>query len=245
MKTKFLLLMPLLAATFNSCSVELGGEHEFMNVKGGKSGSGANKLIKEVIFEDANPRSFKFLYDEMQRVKQIDFQYLNGSLAKSVTTYNYDNDLITVHNSDGVSGVFTLDKNDYLTKLEDSNGNFMLFEYANGLLVQVNGKQATFLNYVWENGNLIKVAFSETESYTYTYNNIENKMNINIFNDMFWDMRWIGNSKGNNTQNLPISLTGSWTGITIMYSYTYDIDGYPREIDIYGFAKGKIVITYY
>ena len=182
-KIFLLLLLPLLAATFNSCSME----------KGAKSGGDENtKLIKTLVscyqvnygdFFELWTNSYEFIYDSQQRIKIIKSSHDGDGIMRTIiTTFSYENNRIIKQVSGSVSydgsaeseTIYTLDGKGYVTKIDERLGvkNYSSsIEYSNGYIYDFSGDTGDtfwgegFDNYehnskhqtfTWENGNLTK-----------------------------------------------------------------------------------------
>ena len=140
-----------------------------------------------------------------------------------------------------------------MTREDCGSGRYQTHIYSNGYLAKTtcvwgdDGSGTT--TYTWSNGNMVKEVseweYNNTHSettYTYTYGNVENKLNVNIFND-FYDVELLV-FNGTRIKNLPTSYTWS-DGETETYSYTYDDDGYPIKRVTNDGGSSVTTITYY
>lgn len=222
MKKLFLLLMmPLLAIPFYSCSSD--DDDDFPN--------GKAKLLKEIIYDDEEKQIFE--YDSEQRLIKVTDKYVNET---RIITITYGSNAITCKEGSSEE-IFTLDNEGYVTKIVYKNGYkngyYTEFKYADGYLSETKeynneGKlQNTYL-YTWSNGNLIKIV-DERYTTTYTYDNKENKLgfNDNAIVD-YSDFIWLFKFKGMTNKNHQIG--GSNDDWICTCEYTFDNDGYPTQL---------------
>lgn len=260
MKKLFLLALPLLAITFNSCSKDDDGGDD------GYQWPTYGKLVKKVAWHsDTNDYNddCEFTYDNQQRLVKATWD--NG-YSKSLT---YNNNTITLNDNGEFYTTYILDENGYLTRQNDDDGSYAVHEYSSGYSSKSTeiklDKDSDYDKYeeiyTWLNGNLVKQVgryydgtklLDYTFTYNYTYNSIENKLNLNIldiFDFSYWEPTCI-NFRGRSLKNYPISQTND-DGETLSYSYTFDNDGYPTKIvetwaDGHGYTSSSTTtITYY
>lgn len=234
MKKLFLLALPLLALTFNSCSKDDGDS-------GGKT-----KLVKKVILADDEYE--EYFYDNQGRVTKIIFisSYDNVPYTQTV---QYNGNIITRTWDDGSYTRYTFDTNGYCIR-QDNSGfypAYIIFNYSNGYLSESKSYDEDntlqeMVSYTWENGNIV-IRDDGNYNASFTYDNRENKLNINMgYNDVniVSPFRFKGMASKNHRIN----------EYNESLEYTFDNDGYPTKIveydpqwgSEYGYAT---YITYY
>jgi len=246
----FMVMMPLLVITLNSCFGEKMIDIEKETKK--EIENGKTKLVKKVTFNWIGEQSgyTEFFYNDKQ-------QLIKSGANPYYDTYKYENNRIiqdNIHIPQTI--IYNLDNNGYVIKMDiDNKGHddfSMAFEYFNGYLAKTVGH-----TYTWDDGNLVKVVngTQHFDTITFTYNNVLNKMNIGIttlynYNpEVFIDDSFL-NLKGWRSKNFPI--TASENGVpSFVYSYIYDADGYPTEIKGSNYEEKvqkhrfTLTITYY
>ena len=125
MKKLLLLILPLLAITFNSCSKDDGGDD---------NGGGNSKLVKRITVE--GDYTLDLTYDGQQRITKMVWKDIDDDGAGSITTLTYANNKVTISWSDEGDEVFTLDNNGYVTREDYSNSNYQTHTYSNGYLTK-------------------------------------------------------------------------------------------------------------
>ena len=284
-----MVMMPLLAITLNSCvgekMIDIEKEKEKKNEK--------TKLVKTMsyYFEEFKGKEtcivvYTYIYDDKKNLIRIDKKNLIGNeFMDNVNTFTYENSRIRqdfIYEGKPESRkIYTLDNNDYVTRIDNYDGLInrgwhTILEYSNGYLVKATYNRSdndspSSNTCVWENGNLIKINHAEGYTTTFTYGNVENKLNVNLpcYSDL--DTDWISEtgmffqffySRNNlsyilglsptlklkgvmTSKNLPIKITYPAYGETqiVNFSYTFDSDGYPTEIRAN--YEDKYIITYY
>ena len=290
----FMVMMPLLVM-FNSCIGEKMIDVEKEN-KNGKT-----KLIKTFTlssFDDYDKRYHEsdrseYFYDDKQRLTRVEkynSEYGVEKCSEQIFTYEYNRIIIDVTEEEGYHpisrGIFTLDNNNYVTRIDNydgftNRGWHTILEYSNGYLSKAsynrsdNNPPSSVNTYIWEKGNLVKINYADGSTASFSYGNVENKLNVNFpwffeeelpYFRFFYsrnNMSYMINLtcslkfKGVMTsKNLPIRIIYLEYGETITqnYSYTLDPDGYPIEIILkhsedgkYGYYEEtmKYIITYY
>ena len=244
MKRTFLwLFLPLMAMIFNSCSKDEGGIDIPKYAK----------LLKMITNDNG---SVLFEYDDQQRITKVIWSDQAGN-PDLVDTYTHINNNVWVSNRWGYSVFFDFDNDGYII-----GENGFRHMYADGHIKtkSSNGYTRTksenelgniSSSYTWTNGNLTQIIGNDVDC-TYTYNNVENKLNVNIF-DMdgfgidymiFDDGDTFTNFKGTFSKNYPV--TAKMGNHTATFSYTYDSEIYPTKIvvDRYNPLEGAKTITY-
>ena len=241
MKKKLLLiLLPLLAVTFNSCSMEEGEGLEW---------DGNTKLVKRIVlgrqiyeWEEVH----EYFYDDNQRVTREDMSisykgeggYWRYDLSSAYYIYE-SNRVIVVNDKGEEMGMAILDNNNNVVEsyLKNERGEyflpqqypeeFIIPEFSNGYMTKF-----WFVLFTWESGNLIR-AHSGDDDVTLEYGKTENKLNSAKY--PFYP---IGNFAGYGKlpKNLPTYIANknsysyngyAWRG---HLSYTFDSDGYPTQV---------------
>jgi hypothetical protein len=174
----------------------------------------------------------------------IDYTYTTNSITKRGSS-----------ESETYIETYTLDKNGYVIKgYLDSRvdgDQSESYKYSDGYISETIWESyGESTKYVWENGNLTRRVGRET----YTYTDKENKLNLNIFEVLYWDYPFLEEFykfKGASPKNLPASQTyPDPDGGQSIVSYEFDSDGYPAKItqtysSSYGVRQDKTYITYY
>ncbi len=246
MKKLFLLTLPLVALSFNACSKD--GDNG--------NGTGSGKLIKTVDWDNGDS-VYEFTYDSQERLSKIVIEYDN---KRDEVHYTYlDNHIIADWGSGDI--IRTLDADGYLIKKEwERSDGYSSFSYSNGYLTQRTSSTSNeIVTYTWDDGNLIRRdhnAADERDT-TFTYNDVENKLNLSIFEVLGSNPFEAGEHikfKGASPKNYPISESyessyyGGNSRLFSSMTYEYDADGYPTEIICFYPEDNKtstIAITYY
>ncbi len=200
------------------------------------------KLVESVTWVDNETRSYK--YDENGRMTRIDIIDLEAPEHSYYYDLRYPDDRTIVFYYDGDIYdplYFRFDESGYLTKVEIDGNYYTDFNYStDGVLksmhTHVSDPEGIFdreSSAEYENGNCTYMAVHDTfqdtdgdeydDSYVYeyatkmTYTDIENRMNVDIFRDL-WDFEEIGLFiKGISSRHLPDTQVGT-------YKYQYQID---------------------
>lgn len=242
MKKLLLLILPLLAITFNSCS-----SSDDDNGTGNQS-----KLVKQM---DDGEMKYKYEYDTQDRpIKIIATDAYDGSKRTSTITYNSTK--ITVNSTyEGYSWteVYTLDNNGYVIEMEytDGDGDNYIEEYTytDGYWTKVTYGDGDYSTFTWNNGNRVNVQSvgSTNNDYydwprTTTYTDKLDKMSVNWFYSLNYSHLKL---KGTYSKNLPLTIEHPELGSTT-YEYTFDSDGYPTKVIETGSYDTRTThITYY
>lgn len=243
--------MPLLALSVYSC--DKGDDGDGDNGSGGYTWPKYDKLVKAINWqdEDGNTDNCTFTYDDQQRITRVAWEgegyFLSFSYEDNLVKINEDNRFYTTH---------TLDENGYLTRSDDQDGSYALHQYSNGYSSKSTERNPDRYEivYTWNNGNLVGTSEKYTDEnepsnygYSLTYNNVPNKLNINIleiFDFSWWDPTYI-NFKGRTPSNYPITLRENGENQHV-YSYTFDSNNYPTKIvETTQGHKGTYTIIYY
>jgi len=282
-----MVMMPLLV-TLNSCFGE-----KMIDIEKEKK-NGKTKLVKTISlysFDNFDTRYsgdelLEYFYDDSQRLTRE--RFWDGD-AQNTFTYTYDNNRIThevTQEGNKTKMEYTLDNNSYVTRMNNYDGLtyrgwHTILEYSNGYLSKAsynrsdNNPPSSVNTYIWEKGNLVKINYANGHSASFTYGNVENKLNVNFpwiyvgglpyfrffysRNNMPYMINFYCSLKFKGvmtSKNLPIRTICLEYGETLTqnYSYTFDSDGYPIEIIIklsedgkYGYEEEtmKYIITYY
>lgn len=252
-KILLFLTLPLLAISFNSCSKD-GDENGGDSYQWPKY----DRLVKTINWQDEDGCIDKctFTYDNQQRLTKVAWN------EEYFMLFTYNGNKISINEDGEYYTTYTLDKNGYLTRQDDEDGSYALHQYSNGYASKSteenNSENDHETVYTWANGNLVKTVEksvdeygTENYGYSWTYNNVENKLNINIFDildSFWWDPAYI-KFKGRYPKNYPITIAES-DGETMTLSYTFDNDGYPTKIvetwtDGSDTSTSTYIITYY
>lgn len=255
MKKILLLMLPLLALTLNSCSKDDGGDD---------GGNSSGKLVKQLTVSNTNSdeATYYFEYDNQQRTSKVTIDAgIYGSETFNIT---YSSNTITATEDERIF-VYTLNSEGYVVKFE-RHGDYEddepytdseTYTYNAGNWAKSTGDAWFFdANPVWQNGNIVQVAWDDGRDYTsiYTYNDKADKMNIVVIdvNDDILDFDYpffISRFKGMTSKNLMSKKDYSREDEELIYTfdYTLDEDGYPTEIisKRNGEYDGIVTISYY
>lgn len=212
-----------------------------------RTGSSANKLVKEISYSNGYRMSFE--YDNENRLSKV--VESNGNEIYTMI-YTYEGDTITeelrwendVETLDEMTFKYYLNSEDFLTKIEvktipfrtlDGTGiYYYLYEYENGLLKTCrteNFSSSLGEEYEWENGDIVVRKGLYTDYYEYEYTTIENNLNNKIFAFDYLGSEYL-DFKGISSQHLPKISTynNSYGSYTTDYSYEFDADGCVTKI---------------
>lgn len=201
------------------------------------------KLVKGIDFvvvdEDNYTVTFLFSYDSDGRVKE--FRLREGDWV-DVQRFVRRGDVMEVMDEDGgVEETIYFDDEGYVTQYDYYNN--AIYTYKDGCLSEIdmqNGDNHGHrdIRYMWEDGNIVQLTFSDGDVTTIGYSKIENKCNIDIMT--FMDMELTPGSyamfdrsvfKGLHSRCLPEAVT-YWDGTSYDIEYDIDEDGYPVKCDI-------------
>lgn len=234
MKNILLLVLPLLAMTFFSCSKGDGGDDK-ENTDIGGSGNGSERLVKSITTD--NNMSVEIRYDNQNRIVQTKGDF-NGRNMDYTIEYDDKNRTATLQGS-YVNFVMIYNSNGNIAYTQPDGTTY---QYSNGYISSSSSEESLFggkINYTWLDGKIIKVSFVESEvtgDWTMDYNNIGNKLNINFpFGYGFtWDLYFINKAKGASPQYYPTIIKyfsrRTAEGYTATYQYFFDSDGFPTKI---------------
>ncbi len=200
------------------------------------------KLVESVTWVDNETRSYT--YDENGRMTRMDIIDLVDPEYSYYYDLRYPDDRTIVFYYDGNTSeplYFRFDESGYLTKIEMSGNYYTDFRYgedgtlesAHTYVADPKGIFNRHLSPTYENGDCSYMALHDTfqdtdgdeyddsDVYDYaaklTYTDIENRMNVDIFWDL-WDFEEIGLfMKGISSRHLPDTQVGT-------YKYQYQID---------------------
>jgi len=240
MKKLFLfLLLPTIAMTIHSCSKGEDDQDDDHDVR----------LLKTI---SSDSGSVEFVYDNLQRIIKVIWSDQSGN-PDLIDSYEYKSysvyNVVEVNNKWGYRIGFMLDGNGYVVGEVYGDGS-KDHQYTDGYLTSSRDGRV----YTWENANLTKIANLHDDTYTYAYNNVVNKLNVNIFDlDGFGfgylihdDGDTCTHFKGTSSRNYPVTATIG--DDTVTYTYTYDSKGYPTKIAISRhklFEEVGYTLTYY
>ena len=264
-----------------SCFIFIGctfGEHSVdVNVNGiTKLVKKITIDIDTDVFVGVFPSSYEFTYDDNKRVSSV--FWMTSETHADFINIEYDSNQIVVKERGNNRSMYAIDNNGYIVSGEGvpfpARENIIpgtggteyvsaTYEYSNGYISNVNYRPKGYFSwetqvnsYTWENGNLIQIIDQYRDrcarcTRTRTYNNVENKLNIDIVsfgvNDLYYfqcrdpevSSTYIRREfnilkfKGWSSKNFPVSETWSYkdgTGSTTTYKYTFDSDGYPTKV---------------
>ena len=235
-KTFLFLLLPLMAIIFNSCSKGEDDSNTYVPKY--------DKLVKTIANDSG---SVEFEYDDKQRITKVIWkdETENSDLIDTYAYLDFNNSVI-VDNKWGYRATFTFDNNGFV--IEESGNNYARHQYSNGYIEGSRWHGA----YTWVNGNLTKIVSNIGDTRTYTYNNLENKLSVNIFDIdgfgidymIFDNGDTFTNFEGSFPKNYPVTATIGDN--TTTFSYTYDLEGYPTKMVVnkYDPLEGIKIITY-
>ena len=151
------------------------------------------KLISEVRISCSCGRSqtITFKYDEKGRLSYLNYteRELESGATSSSFHYLYDNDYVRIR-------CYDLDFNDCWYKyvngliVESSNGeSHLTYKYEHDKAVKASSSSYSY-GWEWNNGDLVSMSFygEDNDSASYTYYDIENKMNIDFYE--LWENRF-------------------------------------------------------
>lgn len=229
MKKIFLLILPLLAVSFNSCSKDDDGGSE----------SNDKKIVSQVSVKNHyGTYVLEFSYDSQNRLTKI---YED---AENYTTFDYSGNTVTITDAYGEGHIdvytATLNSQGYITVLKDEDGNTTSYTYdGNGYLSKTvwgDGSEGELLC-TWSNGDLVMEKSTGGDPYiaNYEYTSIVNKTNLNVY-ALTWgyfhvddpELLGVNGLLGKMNTNL-IKKATDYDG-TRSFSYTFDSDGYPTTI---------------
>ena len=263
MKRLFLSILPVVAIAFNACKRDEGGNDNGTE-PGTKTGTKTEttKLVKRLAMPD-DDMIYSLEYDDQRRTSKATI--LEEGIATEINL-SYSGNTITSTCVEGVykwTGVYTLNSDGCVVKFDsqyddadsEQDSETEKYSYSGGNWTKSTG-DAWFgdADLTWKNGNIVKVSrdWGEySDSGTYTYTDIEDKMNI-VVCDMDSDM-WFGafpffisKFKVMASKNL-MSEKRCDPEDKYTYYYTPDSDGYQTKIvctDSYG-DKSLLTVTYY
>lgn len=239
-KLILLLMLPLLAVSFNSCDKGDDGD--------GDDPQGNVALVKKIVNGDW---SMEFQYDNQQRViKAIE----RDEDYTSNIAFTYATNKITVAGDDGdYTGEYTFNSDGYLVKFGDTaigEGEYSnTFTYSNGYVAKSVDNDGYSTTYSWSDGNMVESRSSDGDIVAYTYTDYPNKTNM-PFPDFLLDWDIPIKCKGACSKNFEATHTWKYENAeddTRTYSYTFNADGNPTEIkrtDSDGYSS-TTYITYY
>lgn len=193
--------------------------------------------------ESVISHEYNFQYNKQGQVSEIR-TYGHDSYENEIncTTFTYTDDHVTaeVHGISGVEDPYTytytvviyLDENGLATKSDTSYGNSYIYSYnTDGYLSTIIEKFNLYENYLTvTNGNLTKVNHGENWVSEFTYTNILNNANIDLFYfvcyiDLCSDLEalYLGLT-GKRFERLPSSITNSDSKEDEPYQLSYTVD---------------------
>jgi len=159
-KKYFILLFSMMIASL--MCVACGGDEEDTIVSPyTSSGKHLTRVIEGGII-------FDFIYDSNLRVTQITRQ------GRPFRSYSYENNTITETNYDSdftFTVIYTLENGRIVTVYNKGGDRTSTYEYKNGYLTTEKASNNRKLNYIWEDGKLVKVEYENektVEEYEYT-----------------------------------------------------------------------------
>jgi hypothetical protein len=252
MKKLLFMLLPMVAMAliFNSCTKDDGGND---------NGNGSGKLVKTVLTENDNGVSWliEIEYDNQKRPIKVNMSSSSGSTDNRTISYGNNSVTVNLIGDDYVELFFELVLNNdgslsKMTTDEVDGDDWTIYEYSNGYVSKEDDDWED-TEFTWFNGNLTKTVSidenGDTETTILTYNDVEDKLNLDIglYSPFYWGGEYTNKIKGTYSKNYPVSVTES-SGASITYQYTFDSDGYPTKIVTTGrngYGSRTETITYY
>ncbi|MBO8454378.1 MAG: hypothetical protein IAC07_06635 [Bacteroidetes bacterium] len=231
--------------------------------QGGISSETASKLVKEIVWED--DEMILFDYDDKNRIIKISWTDINSEYSYFYELKYLQNNVIQLlyNGHDPEPLHYEFDSDGFLKKTSINENYYTEYFYIDGIysssLTKSNdefGKFTSETSAIYENGNCVILShhdeFIDTDgdendssydseySEIWTYTDIENKMNVDIFSridpeEMYFKL------KGISSHDLPATY-GNY-----MYEYEFDDDGYVTRISLINNMEGTVdicLITY-
>ena len=244
MKKILLLALPLMVMCFASCEKD----------KGNNDVDFGQKLVKEItLLGDGYTESWAYEYDAQNRIVKVLETYSESDYYEKVEhTVEYEGNTIIIASYDALDGnmelyakeKYSLDNNGYVEKVEFTyayqDPHTCFYNYENGLLKSMEVKHyfsdgslssENEYEYNWVNDDIVcknSLKYSSKVDVQY-YFDVENRMNINVFNVLSTSMDNSDNSvikfKGTYSEHLPKSK--NYNNSSTSYSYEFDTEGYP------------------